>query len=113
MSQCVDDRYVAPRVNVVEREDAVVIEAEVPGVAREQTEIEIRDGVLYLTGRTAPAANGGSFRVQERPGVNYHRTFRLGDGIDTSNIDARLKDGVLTVTLAKSEKIKPRTISVN
>lgn len=113
MSQCVAERFVAPRVNVVEREDAVVIEAEVPGVPREQTEIEIRDGVLYLTARTAPVANGGAVRVQERPGVNYYRTFRLGDAIDPAKVDARLRDGVLTLTLAKAEQAKPRTISVN
>jgi HSP20 family protein len=109
----VEERYIAPRVNVVEREDAVVIEAEVPGVTREKAEIEVRDGVLHLKAHTNAPANGGAYRIQERAGASYYRTFRLGEAIDTSKIDAQLKDGVLTLTLAKSERLKPRTISVN
>ncbi len=112
MSQ-VEERYIAPRVNVVEREDAVVIEAEVPGVARDQAEIEVRDGMLYLKAHAGAAANSGAYRVQERAGASYYRTFRLGEAIDTSKIDAYLKDGLLTLTLAKSERVKPRSIAVN
>lgn len=107
------ERYVAPRVNVVERDNEVVIEAEVPGVTQDHTEIEVRDGVLYLKARAGDAANGGAYRIQERPGASYYRTFKLGEAIDLSKIDARLKDGVLTLTLGKSERVKPRTISVN
>jgi len=109
----VQERYITPRVNVVEREDAVVIEAEVPGVSKEKTEIEVRDGVLHVKAHAEAPANGGAYRVQERAGVNYYRTFRLGEAIDTSKIDARLKDGLLTLTLSKAEQLKPRTISVN
>jgi HSP20 family protein len=112
MGQCAE-RYIAPRVNVVEREDAVVIEAEVPGVSREQAEIEVRDGVLHLKAHAGAPANGGAYRIQERTGASYYRTFKLGDAIDSSKIDAKLKDGVLTLTLGKSERVKPRTISVN
>ena len=110
----IEERYIAPRVNVVERENEVVIEAEMPGVSRDQAEIEVREGTLYLKTRT-PANGGveGAFRLQERPGANYYRTFKLGDAIDPARIEARLKDGLLTLKLAKAERFKPRAIVVN
>ena len=110
----VEERYIAPRVNVVERDNEMVIEAEIPGVSREQTEIEVREGTLYLKAHAgANGASEGAYRLQERPGASYYRSFKLGDTIDTSKIDAQLKDGLLTLHLAKSDKIKPRTIAVN
>ncbi len=112
----VEERYVAPRVNVVERENEVVIEAELPGVSREQAEIEVREGTLYLKAHARAIGGGGTegaYRVQERPGASYYRSFKLGDTIDPAKIEARLQDGVLTLTLAKSDKFKPRAIVVN
>ncbi len=117
MNACMNaagERYIAPRVNVVEREDAVVIEAEMPGIASGQAEVEVRDGTLYLkTQRPEAGGSEGAYRLRERWGASYYRAFELSDGIDPAKIEARMKDGVLTVTLAKSDKIKPRTVSVN
>jgi len=110
----VEERYVAPRVNVVEREDAVVIEAEMPGITREQAAIEVRDGTLYVkTQRPEHDGADGAYRVRERWGASYYRAFELGDGIDLEKIDARMKDGLLTLTLAKSDKFKTRAVAVN
>lgn len=108
-----EERYVAPRVNVLEREDAVVVEAEVPGVAREDTELELRDGALHIRARVKPNGAEGAYRLRERAPAGYRRTFKLGDGIDTAHVEATLKDGVLKVTLQKSGGLKSRQISVN
>jgi HSP20 family protein len=110
----VNERYVVPRVNVLEHDDAVVIEAEVPGVARDQAEIEVRDGTLYLKAhapKNGETKNG--YHVQERFGASYYRAFKLGNTINPEKIEAKLKDGLLTVTLGKSDRLKPRAIAVN
>lgn len=108
-----DERFIAPRVNVVEREDALVVEAEVPGVTREHAEIEVKDGALHITARVNGNGVTGAYRLRERVPATYYRRFQLGDTIDTSRVEAALKDGVLTVTLPKSERLRPRQIAIN
>lgn len=108
-----EDRYIAPRVNVVEQPEAVIIEAEVPGVTREHTELEVRDGALHIKAKVNGNGAGGTYRLRERVPATYYRSFQLGDAIDATRVEARLQDGVLTVTLPKSERLKPRQISVN
>ncbi len=113
MTTIQEERYVTPRVNVMEREDAIVIEAEVPGVARDHAELEVRDGALHIKARTNGNGAQGAYRLRERVPATYYRTFQLGDAIDTERVEARLVDGVLTVTLPKSERLRPRQISIN
>jgi HSP20 family protein len=114
MSTCIqDERYIAPRVNVVEREDALVVEAEVPGVTRDHTEIEVRDGALHITARVNGDGATGAYRLRERIPATYYRRFQLGDSIDAEKVEAKLADGVLTVTLPKAERLRPRQISIN
>ena len=108
-----DERLIAPRVNVVEREDALVVEAEVPGVTRDHAQIEVRDGTLHITARVNGNGATGAYRLRERVPATYYRRFQLGDTIDTEKVEASLKDGVLTVTLPKSERLRPRQISIN
>jgi HSP20 family protein len=108
-----NERLIAPRVNVVEREDAVVVEAEVPGVSREHAEIEVKDGALHITARVNGNGSTGAYRLRERIPATYYRRFQLGDTIDTAKVEASLKDGVLTVTLPKSERLRARQIAVN
>lgn len=105
--------YIRPRVNILEDEDAVTIEAELPGVTLDGTEIEVRDGLLVLQGRRTNGHKPAAFRLRERPHADFYRAFRLGDGIDTERISARMTNGVLTVSVPKAEHTKPRTISVN
>jgi HSP20 family protein len=113
MDTTIQERYITPRVNVFEREDAVVIEAEVPGVARDNAEVELRDGTLHL--KAHPSTNGkdGRYRLRERIPAGYYRAFSIGDAFDPDRVEARLQDGVLTVTLAKSERLRPRQVAVN
>ena len=108
-----DERFTAPRVNVVEREDALVIEAEVPGVTRDHAEIEVRDGALHITARLNGNSAQGAYRLRERIPATYYRRFQLGDSVNTEKVEAKLQDGVLTVTLPKSERLRPRQISIN
>ncbi len=106
-------RLVAPRVNIVEREDAVVLEAELPGVPKDGVNLEFKDGELILTGKRKMMNGEGRLHIQERPQADFRRVFALSRVIDSQKIDANMKDGVLTVTLHKVEAVKPRRITVN
>jgi len=106
-------RYLAPRVNIIEREDAVILQAELPGVPKDGVELEFKDGELVLTGKRKAAESEGRIHVQERPRADFRRVFALSRAIDSQKIDAAMKDGVLTVTLHKVEAVKPRRIAVN
>ncbi len=110
---CQSERFIAPRVNVVEHENAVIVEAEVPGVTRDHAEIEVRDGALHITARVNGNGAQGAYRLRERIPATYYRRFQLGDTIDTGKVEAKLADGVLTVTLPKSDRVRPRQISIN
>ena len=113
MTTITRERYVAPRVNVLEDADAVTIEAELPGVAQGDTEVEVRDGHLILKGDRKSNGAEGRYRVHERQNAGYYRRFALGDAIDTGKVEAKMRDGVLTVTLQKADRLKPRSISIN
>lgn len=113
MTTTTRERYVAPRVNVLEDAEAVTIEAEFPGVAQDDAEVEVRDGNLILRGDRKSNGAEGLYRVHERQNAGFYRSFALGEAIDTGKVDAKMSDGVLTVTLQKVDRLKPKTISIN
>ncbi len=106
----------APRLDVKERANEFVIEAEMPGVQKDGIEITLEDGVLTLSGETESRKEQKEgeqvVRCECRYG-RYVRSLRLGKGIDEKNVRANYKDGVLEITLPKSEEVKPKKISVN
>ncbi len=107
------EQYVTPRVNVLEDSEAVTIEADFPGVANGDAEVELRDGHLILKGERKSNGASGRYRIHERKSAGFYRAFALGDAIDTEKVDAKMRDGVLTVTLQKADHLKPKTISIN
>lgn len=106
-------RYITPRVNIFEMDDAITIEADLPGVSKDDTEIELRDGRLIVKANRRANGTHGAYRIQERPTAAYYREFALGEAVDPSKVDAHLNDGVLKITLGKVDRLKPRSISVN
>ena len=106
-------RFVAPRVNIWETQDDVTLEAEMPGVSKDNVQIEVKDNELTVTGkRDGSGQPEGAMRLRERMDVNYYRSFTLGRAIDLGKIDAQMRDGVLRVTLHKAEHVKPRVINI-
>ena len=105
--------YVAPEVNIFETKDGYVVEAEMPGVNKEGLEITVEGNELTIVGhRTLEPVNGQPL-FRERRLADYRRTFELDPAIDTSKVMAKIDQGILTVTLPKSEKVKPRKIAVD
>ncbi len=112
----------SPPVDVRESDTEVVVEAELPGIAREDISVRYHDGRLILEGQreevreTGPEdgkAAAGSWLRRERVVGRFHRSFDLSEGVDSSAIKAECKDGILTVVLPKLEKAQPRQIEVS
>lgn len=107
------NRWLAPRVNILEKEEVVVLEAELPGVPKDGVNLEFKDGELVLTGKRRISKSEGRVHVQERSQADFRRVFALSRAIDSTRIEANMKDGVLEVTLHKVEEVKPRRITVS
>ena len=88
--------------------------ADLPGVKPENLDIDLEDSILTLSGEVA-AAEGKDEQdiLREYRTGKYLREFTLSEMIDQQRIEARLKDGVLTLTLPKVEAATPRKITVN
>ena len=109
----VPGRFYVPPADVWETEDALAVAMEVPGVAREAVAIELKDDVLRVEARVDAAKYEGLEPVYTEYGVgHWARAFALPDGVDRERIEARLEDGVLTLTLPKAAEARPRRIPV-
>ena len=104
--------YLTPLANILETKDAYVLEAEMPGVTKDGLDVSIENGELTIVGRRAVAAPQGRAVYRESRGLDYRRSFELDPAIDTARINAKLDQGVLTLTLPKAEAVKPRKIAV-
>ncbi len=116
MSTCAPEKatcYMMPRVNILEKADEVVIEAELPGVPKDGAQLEIKENELTLTGHRKSSTDDARVHLRERTQADYRRVFALSRAIDASRAEAQMQDGILTVRLPKRDEVKPRTISVN
>jgi HSP20 family protein len=102
-----------PRTDIYERKDAIVVTADLPGVDEKAVDINVEKNVLTITGRVnRQGIEGHRLIYSEYQVGDYQRTFTLSNDIDVSKIEASMKDGVLRITLPKSEKVLPRKIAV-
>ena len=102
-----------PPVDVIEDESGITVNADMPGVTKENLTIRIEGGALTID---APLALGESKSLNavysETRSAHYKRNFTLSRELDTTKIDAAIKDGVLKLHVAKLEHAKPRRIEV-
>jgi HSP20 family protein len=101
-----------PRVDILETEQEVLLLADLPGVRPADVDIRFENGELTIHGRRQPANAGKKRTLWEYEPTHYHRAFRLSEDVAADQIDAELKNGVLTVRLPKAEAAKPRRINV-
>ncbi len=104
-----------PHLDVLETEDAYLLEMDVPGVSRDDIQINLQDGVLTVSGERSSrevTENDNVVRVERQAG-RFFRSFRLPKQINDQKIEARHENGVLMVTLPKIEESKPRKIKVS
>jgi HSP20 family protein len=105
-------QHVAPDVNIYENKDGYTLEAEMPGVNKDGLEITLEGHEITITGRRTAEIVSGEALFRERRCVDYRRVFELDPAIDFARISARMNQGVLYLTLPKSEQVKPRKIPV-
>ncbi len=105
--------YVSPDVNIFETKDGYVLEAEMPGVSREGLEITLEGNEVTIVGHRNSEVVTGTPLFRERRCTDFRRVFELDPAIDTAKITAKMDQGVLTLTLPNSEKVKPRKITVD
>ena len=104
--------YVAPEVNIYEAEDRFVLQAEMPGVSKDGLEITLEGNTLTFAGHRSEEARPGNVLYSESRHANYRRVFELDPAIDVGRISAAMSQGMLTLTLPKAERVKPRKIEI-
>ena len=99
-----------PKVNVYEYDEKVGIVAEIPGLDKKQLNVEVEEGILTISGEKHNTFEDDGAKVlrRELKQSSFKRSFELGEQLDGDNIDARFKDGVLTVSIPKIEPEKPK-----
>jgi HSP20 family protein len=104
----------APAIDVHEDSERLVLQAELPGVKREDIEVSIDANVLTLKGerKLEKEEQGRRYHRIERSYGTFVRQFQLPSNVDSTQIDAQLSEGVLTVSLNKKQELKPRKIDV-
>jgi HSP20 family protein len=106
-------RFVVPPVDVFENDVAITLLADLPGVTRDQLHVRV-DGEALVLEATATTAGPENMELVygEAQCPAYRRQFTLSRELDTSRIEAQLRDGVLRLTIPKAEEARPRRIEV-
>ena len=105
-------QYVAPKVNIHETTDGYVLEAEMPGVNKSGLEVTIEGTALTILGRRQPEELKAEALYRESRNLEYRRRFELDPAIDEDKISAQMNQGILTLTLPKAERVKPRQVAI-
>lgn len=107
-------RTFVPVADIYEDGDCLKVILEMPGVEKGNVDVRVEESVLFVEGRLDLAKYRGLQPLYTEYNIgNYARSFRISNAIDQDKIGAELKDGVLSLTLPKAEKAKPRTIQVS
>ena len=104
----------SPALDVAEDEKQVTVTAELPGMQKDEMEITVHNGVLTLKGekKEEKTSEEGGYHKMERRYGTFEKSVRLPEYVDESKIQAAYRNGVLTLTMPKSEEAKPKSIEI-
>src|SRR6266542_6056462 len=104
-----------PPVDILESKESYLVRAELPGMKREDLNLEVHDGVLTLSGerRFEEPANGVEYQRTERVAGKFSRSFYLPQTVKHDGIKATYRDGILEVQVPKADEAKPRKIALS
>ena len=106
-------RAVLPAVDVFEDESGITLLADMPGVSKEKLELKVEGDTLLIEGGVQTQTPDGLEAVYAEVRIpRYRRSFMLSRELDTTRIEANLKDGVLTLRMPKQAHAQPRRIAV-
>lgn len=107
------DQFITPPASVTEIAEGYRLETEMPGVKKDGLEISVENNELTIIGRRSlPAVEGTLVHRESRP-ENLRRVFEIDPSIDADKISAKIDQGLVTLTLPKTEHVKPRKITVS
>ncbi len=106
-------RAAGVRFSLRDEGKALCLTAEIPGIADHELELSIDQNVLVLKAERKSAVPSGARELRrERPALSFHEAIELPVRVDETQVEAVLKDGLLTVTLPKAKEAQPRRIAV-
>ncbi len=105
------ERYVTPPVDIYENGAGLVVKADLPGVDRQNLEVQVENNLLTIRAKPTHASAGEPL-YREYELVNFFRQFELSEKVDRAKISAELRHGVLTLHLPKAEEARPKKIEV-
>jgi HSP20 family protein len=124
MDQIFNDNYLRSRefrnsapafalpIDAYSNDDAIVIQADVPGLKPEELEVTLEGDTLTVRGEIKADTENKSYLLRERFSGKFERVLTVSTPIDASRVEATFEDGVLTLTLPKAEAVKPKQIQV-
>ena len=101
-----------PGINVYANDDAAVVTTELPGVQPADVQVQLHEDVLTLNAERKAEPAAGDELLAERAELRFSRSISLPFAVDPDHVEARLKDGVLTIALRRTEADRPRKITV-
>jgi HSP20 family protein len=113
-SDVLPSRCTVPALDIVEQENEIVVNAELPGVKKEDVKITFENNILTLSSEQKPSevSEKDTVLLKEIRNSGFDRSVKFGYQIDATKISAEMSDGVLTITLPKAEEAKPKQIEV-
>jgi HSP20 family protein len=103
---------ISPLSEIVERDGKIILKVEMPGVTKDNVNIQLDNDELRISGTRVDTMDEGEFLMRERPCADYEKIFTIDETIDREKVDATMENGVLTLTLHIKEEVKPRKIEV-
>jgi len=108
-----DELVIRPAVDIFEDANGIVVQADMPGVSKDQLNVQADRNGLVIEGRaTLDMPEGMEALYADVRSTRYRRNFVLGGELDTDRIEANLKDGLLTLRIPKRAELRPRKIEV-
>ena len=105
-------RVKIPRADIYQSNDQVFLEVDMPGVSKENVDIQLENNVMTITGKVTPIPTGWTLIHSECALCDYKRSYELSSDVDFEHITAKMEAGVLRITLPKVQTAKARKIAV-
>ena len=104
----------SPYVNVYRKDDQIFVEAEIPGMQKDQIEVSVQDDRLTLSGerKETEEIKESEYLRHERPAGSFFRSISLPSAVNAEKIDAKYENGVLSLTIPRAEEAKMKRIEI-
>ena len=106
-------RTIVPACSITEGDDSVQLRIELPGVPKENIEVQVESDELIIIGKPNEAGESGTYLLRERRPGEYRKVFTIDQTIDRDRIGAVYNNGIMQLTLHLKEAVKPRRIEIS